>query len=767
LREEALRSLTHKRENTLGAALFCILPERRQPQLLRLLVAYQTLWDYLDDVSERAAFVGSQNGYRLHSALVEALDPGGPISDHYRHNPWHDDDDYLRELVSTCQQCCLTLPSYAHVRPLVLQGARRCALQGINHLPDRKQRERELKTWAERQRPTDHRLLWFELTAAASAFLPYALLCLAAEPSHDTAHAARVQAAYYPWMALAIAMLDSYIDTVEDRRNGSHSYVAHYGDRHVMCERLHEILALTLHEVRRLPNGSRHLLIAASMMAMYISAGAGGQVEALAEAKKITAGAGSFTRLLIPAARIWRAHDRQRANPGSPEARDAAETHRTLVRESLPGQIPIPAALQTFLFWRAPFRYLLYCRGRYGPTFTLKATSHPPLIFISESQEIRSLMAAQEDVLRAGEGGANVSPIVGEASFMLSDGPEHRIGRQKALAAFRAQVVQQHAGAIAEATECAVATWPTDRVVALHPRLRALTLEVVLRTLTGRFTGHLDDLTRTLRDRVLEMLNVTSSVVLVEPHMRHGPGRLTWQRFLRSRALVDELLAELIDESVQARQSPGGLLAELASLPNMDGSSQSPRQVRDNAISLILAGHETTAAQLAWAFQLLAHNPRVRDRLHDEIDAGVSEEYLTATIQEVLRHRCVFLFAIPRGVAKPIEIGGRIHNPPAHLLACIYLLHHDPSVYADPHTFRPERFLGSPPDPHTWIPWGGGRKRCPGLHLATLEMKTVLRAVLARQTVHPASRRMERPRWRSVIVTPHAGSRVILRARRR
>jgi len=155
----------------------------------------------------------------------------------------------------------------------------------------------------------------------------------------------------------------------------------------------------------------------------------------------------------------------------------------------------------------------------------------------------------------------------------------------------------------------------------------------------------------------------------------------------------------------------------------------------------------------------------VRERLHAEIDAGVSEEYLTATIQEVLRHRCVFVFAIPRAVVEPIEIDGHLYRSPAQLLPCIYLLHHDPTIYPDPHVFRPDRFIGTSPDPRTWIPWGGGRKRCPGLHLAMFEMKTVLRTVLATRTVHPASQRMEHPRWRSVIVAPHAGSRVILRAR--
>jgi cytochrome P450 len=182
-------------------------------------------------------------------------------------------------------------------------------------------------------------------------------------------------------------------------------------------------------------------------------------------------------------------------------------------------------------------------------------------------------------------------------------------------------------------------------------------------------------------------------------------------------------------------------------------------------MSIILAGHETTSSQLAWACQLLAHHPAVLDRVIAEIDRGEGDEYLTATIQEALRHRTVFLFGIPRAVKQPIDIGGWTHRPPALLLACIYLLHHDPALYPEPHQFRPERFLDAPPNPQTWLPWGGGRRRCPGLRLAMLEIKTVLRTMLTDMTMHPVGKRMEHPRWRSVIVTPHAGSRVVLQRR--
>jgi hypothetical protein len=393
-------------------------------------------------------------------------------------------------------------------------------------------------------------------------------------------------------------------------------------------------------------------------------------------------------------------------------------------------------------------------------------TSHPPLVFLSDLDDIKAMFTAPADMLYPGEGGEIVAPIVGESSFMILDEDEHLNGRKIALPPFHAKVVAKHAELVAEAVRREVAFWPRDIPFALHPRLRALTLETVLRTIVGASGRFSDESLYTLRNRLLGMLSATASAVFPEPLLRHGPGRRTWVRFLRERAEVDELIYAIIEDRRRAEDSASDLLGMLLAAHNSDGSAMSPRQVRDNLMSIVLAGHETTASELAWAFQLLAHNPRVLDRLIDEIDRDAGEEYLTATIQEVLRHRPVFLFAIPRAVKQPIEIGGWTYRPPTQLLGCIYLVHHDPELYPNPHEFRPERFLGTSPSTYTWLPWGGGRKRCPGLHLATLEMKTVLRTVLETMTVRPAAKKMEHPRWRSVIVTPHAGSRVVLQRRR-
>jgi cytochrome P450 len=182
-------------------------------------------------------------------------------------------------------------------------------------------------------------------------------------------------------------------------------------------------------------------------------------------------------------------------------------------------------------------------------------------------------------------------------------------------------------------------------------------------------------------------------------------------------------------------------------------------------MSMILAGHETTTGELAWAFLLLAHNPAVQDRLIEEIDSDSDEEYLTATVHETMRDKPVFLFAIPREVVKPVEIGGWTYPPPVHLAGCTYLMHHNPELYPNPHEFRPERFVGETQQSRTWLPWGGGRKHCLGRHFALTEVKAVLREVLSTRRVQAAGSRIERPRWRSAILVPHAGGRVVLRRR--
>ena len=439
-------------------------------------------------------------------------------------------------------------------------------------------------------------------------------------------------------------------------------------------------------------------------------------------------------------------------------------------RQPLPRRVPrgsrAPVIVQTTQLWSRVFAYLEAQRRRHGTLFTLRAPGHPPLVFICDPNDIRAILAEPERALRPGEGAAAVSPIVGDQSFMLAHGAEHAIPRNAVLAALSGTEVTRHSPMIQSVARRAIAAWPIDRPIALHDRLRASTLEIALRMLLGRYDeDDLDEQAWKLHGAVLAMLSVTRSPVLTEAYLRsHGPGRRVWQRFLQDRRRVDALLHALI-EGRAANAQPRGLVDVLIGVRNPDGSPSTPTQVRDNVMSILLAGHETTAAQLTWAFQLLAHNPTAQETLAAEIARGGEERYLDATVREVLRHRCVFVFGIPRELAATFSLGRQAIDPPAQLLPCIYLLHHDPHRFADPQSFAPDRFLNGNANLKDWLPWGGGRRRCPGAHLATREIKTVLAAVLSTHAVEPASKRIEPPSWRSVIVTPRHGGRVVLRHR--
>jgi cytochrome P450 len=429
----------------------------------------------------------------------------------------------------------------------------------------------------------------------------------------------------------------------------------------------------------------------------------------------------------------------------------------------LPPTLPLPRALQTLACRLWPLAYFECNHTRYGNRFTIHPVDMPPLVFLSDPQEIRAVLTAPPGVLHAGAGGAVVAPLFGEESFTMCEAEEeHTCGRNAILPAFSRRVTREHEEIVAEIVRLEVASWPIGSAFTTYPHLRALTLRVIMRSVFGGGGPAFEE----LHERLLGMISVMASFLLQEPRLRHLPGwRAKWKRFVRKREEVDRSIFALVALRRGSHGQSGDLLDRLLAARNPDGSPMSERQIRDNLVTVLVAGHETTASQLAWALQLLAHSPAVQARLIEEIDGETGEEYLTATVQETLRHRPVFPFAAPRAVLQPIEIGELTYRPPTQLLACAYLVHHDPALYPNPQEFRPERFLDSPPNSRIWLPWGGGRRRCLGQHYAMLEMQTVLRAVLASRLVLPAGRHIERARWRSVIVTPHAGSRVILQRR--
>jgi cytochrome P450 len=409
--------------------------------------------------------------------------------------------------------------------------------------------------------------------------------------------------------------------------------------------------------------------------------------------------------------------------------------------------------------------FLERARARYGKRFTLRLVTTPPFVMISEPEQLKELFAAPPDVLHPGEGARILEPVVGRNSLILLDEDQHLEQRKLMLPAFHGEAMQRLSGLMTEAAERELAGWPRGQPVAAHPRFQALTLEIILRAVFGLDPGpRLTELRRLLT----EILDFGAKpFAALPPLQRSILGRGPWVRFLRLRERADELVFELINERRAEQADRDDVLAMLLAARHSDGSPMSDQELRDELMTLLVAGHETTASELAWAFERLAREPRVLDRLVAEIDGDDGDAYLTATVQETLRRRPVLPNAEPRLVKTPVEVGGWTYPPGVCLIASAYLVHHDPDVYAEPYAFRPERFLDEQPGTFTWIPFGGGRRRCIGASFASLEMKIVLRSALTAYRIRPAADRLELTRRRSITFSPGLGARTVLEARER
>ncbi|MDX6624705.1 MAG: hypothetical protein QOE75_2637 [Solirubrobacterales bacterium] len=437
-------------------------------------------------------------------------------------------------------------------------------------------------------------------------------------------------------------------------------------------------------------------------------------------------------------------------------------------RSALPPGPQLPAALQMVGFWTRPLAFLEQCRERYGKRFTIQLPFSPPFVMLSEPEQVKQVFQAAPDVLRPGEGARVLEPIIGSNSVILLDGGAHMAQRKLMLPAFHGERMERLAGLIEEVAEAEVAALPKGTPVALHPRMQDLTLKVILRAVFGlepgpRFESLRQRLAQMLLfgDKPLSLVPPKPDSLLARAAERVGP----FVRFVRMQEEVDEILFALIAER---RVEHGGddILAMLVEARHEDGSPMSDQEIRDELLTLLVAGHETTASSLAWAFSRLVHEPRVLGRLVEEIDAG-EEAYVTATIQETMRARPVLPNVAPRLVAQRIEVGGWSYEPGCSLVCNGYLIHHDPDVYPDPYSFRPERFLDDPPGTYTWIPFGGGRRRCLGASFAMLEMKIVLRALLSTRELSAAGAAVEPAQRRNITVRPAGGARVTLAERSR
>jgi cytochrome P450 len=439
------------------------------------------------------------------------------------------------------------------------------------------------------------------------------------------------------------------------------------------------------------------------------------------------------------------------------------------MNSQLPPGPRMPSALQTLGTWTRPVPLLERNRARYGKRYTIRLLGQPPFVVLSDPDEIKQVLMAAPDVLHPGEGARILEPLVGRNSLILLDEAPHLEQRKLLLPAFHGEAIQDLAGLMRELTERELADWPRAEPIELHSRLQRLTLEIVLRAVFGLERGARLDELRELLTQILSFSESPLSLLppppaWLEPLLRSRGPLARLQSFVEQ---ADALIFELIDERRREHGDGADVLGLLLAARHEDGSPMSPAELRDELMTALVAGHETTASQLAWAFALLCRAPDVQRRLVEEFDAGEDETYLTATINEVMRRRPVLPNAEPRLVKKRVEIGRFTYPPGVVLVVNAHLVHHDPEIYPDPHTLRPERFLDRAPGTYTWLPFGGGRRRCIGASFALLEMKVVLRAVLERCEIAAVDATPEVARRRSITISPSRGARVMLLQRER
>lgn len=443
----------------------------------------------------------------------------------------------------------------------------------------------------------------------------------------------------------------------------------------------------------------------------------------------------------------------------------------------LPPGPRLPVVVQSAQWTLGSASFLDRCRERYGSMFTLRllpkaaagpgAGSRPrPWVFLADPAHIRQVFTADPRVVRTGDTNRFLEPLVGPRSILVSDEPRH--GRQRALLMppLHGERLRAYAALMSDVAAAEVARWPVREPFALWPRMQAITLEVIVRAVFGipgpeavsSATASLGSmLNRMTSPRWLLSRSFLASIVT------------SAQKENATRRLVEPVEAVIRTEI--ARRRDGSDISERDDIVSLlmraeheDGSPVSDQELRDELMTLLIAGHESTATALAWAFEMLLRHPDKVGRLREETATG-QDDYAAAVAQETLRLRPVVPFVL-RNLAAPMELGG--HELPAGtwLAPCGYLVNRSSDVYPDPLRFAPERFLEHAPGASTWLPFGGGVRRCLGASFAQLEMRRVLQAVLAHADLAPASPDPEPIRSRFITLAPRHGARVVLTGRR-
>lgn len=416
--------------------------------------------------------------------------------------------------------------------------------------------------------------------------------------------------------------------------------------------------------------------------------------------------------------------------------------------------------LQTAIWFRRAQWMMAQCQRRYGDTFTLKIAYEGMWVMVSDPEDVKAVFTGDPALLHAGEANRILLPILGEHSLLLLDGAEHMSQRKLMLPAFHGARMQSYRALMADVARAEIERWPSGTPFRVRPRMQAVTLEIILRAVFGLTEGERLTRLRVELRRVLDRLTNPRWVAFL---IALGPERIPrLPPFAREMARVDRLIYEVIEvrRAERSAEHRDDILSMLLSAVHEDGSGMTDRQLRDELLTLLVAGHETTATALAWAVERLAHHPDKLERLAAETRAG-DDRYLKAVVYETLRLRPV-ISLVNRTLKAPMRFGGYDLPAGVKVVPSIYLVHRRPDVYPEPERFLPERFLSGPPGTYTWIPFGGGVRRCLGGAFAQFEMEVVLGEVASHVGIDPARPKAERVYRRAITETPRHDAEVIL-----
>ena len=404
---------------------------------------------------------------------------------------------------------------------------------------------------------------------------------------------------------------------------------------------------------------------------------------------------------------------------------------------------------------------MLRCAREYGGTFTARLGPSADVVFLSDPQSVKQVFHGSPQQMNMGDINGLFRRVLGRNSLLVIDGDRHMRQRKLLLPAFHGERVAQHYDAMVGAAEDDVERWPVGEPFPLQPRMQAMTLNVIIGAVFGMQAGPRRDSMRELLARLLE-LNTTTATTL--PQLRHElGGRSPWGKLMRCTRQVDEAVYEEIARRRAQAERPNDVLSALLDAEDAGGERMSDQELRDQLLTMLVAGHETTATALCWAFERILRHPRVLERIRAELAAG-DTTYLEASIKETLRLRPTVPITA-RKLTVTYEVGGRNYAPGTVLMPCTFLLHRNPDVYDAPGEFRPERFLGAQPPPYSFVPFGGGVRRCLGASFGLTEMKAVMQTVLTRVELRPQSPRDERIARRAFTLSPGRGTRVVVTRR--